>query len=265
MKAFKIYKYEKGSLGLVSDPVAEEAMMKVDVNRKYSFEVALSPEDLDEFVIGHLFSQGFIGSRNDIESIEIEGKGDLYHAAVSIPNIPVDIQQSGRNYNIIWTECGTIPHDQLVKDKYDIISIERLEPSLLFRILESSKGLFEGYKETGAYHYSILYDERGDILAVGTDIGRHTAFDKMMGKALINGVEDLKDKMVFTTGRISTDIVIKTLNCGIPLLMSRGAPLSGAINLARFHGLTLVGFLRGKRFNLYSNFDSLGKPMENIK
>ncbi len=265
MKSFKIYKIEKGNIRKVLDPVAEEAMMKMVINDAYSFEVALSPGDLEEFVTGHLFSQGFIGSRNDIENIKIEGKGDLYHATVSISNIRMDMQRTSRNYNIIWTECGSIPHDQLVRDKYDIKSINRLDPALLFQVLEASKDLFEGYRETGAYHYSVLYDGKANILAVGSDIGRHTAFDKMMGKALIDGLEDLGDKMVFTTGRISTDIVIKTLNCSIPLLISRGAPLSGAINLARFHGLTLVGFLRGKRFNLYSNLESLNEHNENVK
>jgi FdhD protein len=100
---------------------------------------------------------------------------------------------------------------------------------------------------------------KGSLITHGYDIGRHNAFDKMIGKVVIGDLCDLKETIAFSTGRLSSDIVLKALRCKIPCLISRSAPLEGAVNLAREHDLTLIGFLRGKRFNLYTNFEALEK------
>lgn len=112
-------------------------------------------------------------------------------------------------------------------------------------------GLAEGFRLTGAYHYAFLFDPALRLVASGEDIGRHNAVDKAIGGALLAG-RHLGDLVLFTTGRASAEIALKALRAGIPLVASQGAALMGAIALARRHNLGLIGFLRGRRFNLYS-------------
>jgi len=264
MKNYKIRKYSKGIFTKVMDPVAEEIMLKVEINSKFTFEVALSPMDINEFVTGHLFAQGMISSLDDILQLEVQSKGDLYNVKVEIKYLDPGLRESKRNYNIIWTECGNILDHQFEKGKYNIRPVSDLKPELLFELLERTKEMFDDYQTTGAHHSTILYDLDRDNMVQGVDIGRHSAFDKMIGKALLNGITSFDRMLVFSTGRLSSDIVLKTLNCSIPVLVSRGAPLSGAINLAKHHNLTLIGFLRGHRFNLYTNLESMNNDSEII-
>ncbi|RLG71378.1 MAG: hypothetical protein DRO11_04600, partial [Methanobacteriota archaeon] len=109
----------------------------------------------------------------------------------------------------------------------------------------------EEFRLTGAYHYAIIFDSSLDLVAKAKDIGRHNAVDKVVGEVLLCG-GSFSDSVLFTTGRISKEIVLKCLRCGIPLLVSRGAVLLGAVSLAKRYNLGLVGFLRGQRFNIYS-------------
>nr|NIP36735.1 sulfurtransferase FdhD [Thermoplasmata archaeon]NIS13888.1 sulfurtransferase FdhD [Thermoplasmata archaeon]NIS21729.1 sulfurtransferase FdhD [Thermoplasmata archaeon]NIT79324.1 sulfurtransferase FdhD [Thermoplasmata archaeon]NIU50762.1 sulfurtransferase FdhD [Thermoplasmata archaeon] len=109
----------------------------------------------------------------------------------------------------------------------------------------------ELFIETGAFHYAFLVDREGAVLMEAFDVGRHTAVDKVVGKALTAGL-DLAALALYTTGRISSDVARKCVQAGIPLVISRGAPLTGAISIAGKNNLGMVGFLRGGRFNVYS-------------
>ncbi|NOX44280.1 MAG: hypothetical protein GXO72_00875, partial [Caldiserica bacterium] len=107
------------------------------------------------------------------------------------------------------------------------------------------------FRLTGAYHYAFLFDRELRIRAVAKDIGRHNAVDKVLGAELL-GTGDFGERILFVTGRISADIALKALRAGVPLVASPGAALLGAVALARRYNLGLVGFLRGRRFNLYA-------------
>jgi len=107
-------------------------------------------------------------------------------------------------------------------------------------------------------HACALADEN-DLLLYAEDVGRHNAFDKIVGMAVLGDVA-LADKLVITTGRLSGEIVAKAFNCGVPMLASRSAVTDLAVELARRSGMTLVGFLRGRRLNVYTGYQRVREP-----
>ena len=111
------------------------------------------------------------------------------------------------------------------------------------------------FLDTGGVHSCALCDIN-KIIIFKEDIGRHNALDKVLGKALLEDI-DFRDKIILTSGRISSEILIKTAKRQIPVIVSRSAPTSLSIDIAKKLNITLIGFARGKRMNIYSNFSTL--------
>jgi FdhD protein len=128
----------------------------------------------------------------------------------------------------------------------------RIDPELLCTLPDAIRHQQAVFERTGGLHAAALFDESGDLLALREDIGRHNAVDKLIGWALLNHQVPLSRHILLVSGRGGFEIVQKSLAAGIPMLASVSAPSSLAVKLAREMGMTLVGFLRGRRFILYS-------------
>jgi FdhD protein len=128
----------------------------------------------------------------------------------------------------------------------------RLDPEVLCRLPETLRSEQAVFSRTGGLHAAALFDSAGQLLALHEDIGRHNAVDKIAGWALLHGHLPLSQHVMLVSGRGGFEIAQKALAMGIPILASVSAPSSLAVRLARELGLTLVGFLRGRRFIVYS-------------
>ena len=158
-----------------------------------------------------------------------------------------------KNYNIVWTECGSLPEIQKRKGER-LKSIESkftLRAKEILGIQGKMRERIKGLEKTGGVHFAGLFDKNLELRYFSFDVGRHNAVDKVIGMNFLDE-EGFEDKVLFTTGRISSDIVVKCLRARIPVVVSKNSPLYTAISLARKYKLCLIGYLRGKRFDIFS-------------
>ncbi len=271
MKKIEITQYKNNELRKIQDPVAEEAIAHIELNDEVSFDTIISPvgphegDDIKSYVYGNLFTEGFIRSPEEVLKYQDKRKGDIINVKLELQNFEARKKFLARNYNIIWTECGSLPELKRPLDRLEKIDTNiKLKSEDLFKIHDLIKDKTTLFKETGAYHYAFLFSPAMELIENACDIGRHNAVDKVIGRQLLAEPynENLfADKLLFSTGRISSDIVLKCLRARLPILISRGAPLGTAVELARKYNLGLVGFLRygARRFNVYSNEDIFEK------
>ncbi len=254
VEELKIDRYQNGEYKKVTDYLVAECLLQVSINTDLTLNMVLTPEMIKFFIYGHLFSKGFVKSSDEILEIAVHEYKNRIRSAVKLTNPPQGFKD--KETQILWTGCAS------GAESAEYINLEKIKSSLqisaqkLIDIPGKVRKNTPGFKLTGAYHYAFLFDKGANLLLQAKDIGRHNAVDKVIGEALLEGTA-LHDKMLYTTGRISSDIVLKSLRAKIPLLVSRSAPLAQAVKLAREYNLGVVGFLRGKRFNIYSGSEIL--------
>ena len=221
-----------------------------------------TPGHDDELAMGFLFGEGILNGQSDVAEIEFPAvEGEKSRSCVRIQlraGVTVDLKQLDRNF-YTTSSCG-------VCGKASLAAVRRLIRGPLpsggeeFRIaaatihqmsgrLRESQEIFE---QTGGLHAAALFDGAGDLCLVREDVGRHNAVDKIMGAKLLEGRIPLKERVLFVSGRASFELVQKAVRAGIPILAAVGAPSSLAIELAEASGMTLLGFVRDDRFNIYS-------------
>lgn len=213
------------------DPVIVEHLLTILVNDKPCTTLTCSPEHLVPLVVGHLFAQGRIKSIEWIDSIELSDDCTTTSVTLMPGRILLDTPQLND-----WH--GATPMIPKAFDKE--------------RIFAQATSLYESadwFFKTGAAHSSSL-SFGGEIKYRFADVSRHNTIDKLIGQALMDG-RDLTQAVLFTSGRIPLDMLSKVVRCGIPVVCSRSAPTTAALALAKQLGITLIGFVREGRMNLY--------------
>ena len=128
----------------------------------------------------------------------------------------------------------------------------RISASMLLGLGRAMRDMQTVYRQVGGTHSAALFDAQGKGVTLAEDIGRHNAVDKAVGHCLLRGIA-LEDKLLITSGRASYEMAVKAVRTGIPIVATISAPTSLAVQLAQDHGLTLVGYLRGGRMNVYTH------------
>jgi FdhD protein len=233
--------------------ITEEVPLTIEVNGKELVTLLASPRDLQDLVVGFLFTSGLINSRDMVESLVIDE--ERWRANVLVAQgIPEEMV-----FKRIYTSgCGK---GIIFHNPFDLMQRAKIPPGFRIpagRITEIMRTFLKGseeYRETGGVHSSALADGE-KILSFREDIGRHNALDKVIGDALSRGM-DFGDKVMFTSGRISSEIMSKILRCRVPVFVARGAPTNQAVKMAREINLTMIGFARGIRMSVYSGAERL--------
>lgn len=254
-----VSEWQDGKLRRVEDYLVAEEPLEIRVNGQPLNVTMRTPGHDVELAAGFLFTEGLIKDGNQIRKIKHGGtpaeqqRGNVI--AVELCGAEYDPKRLQRNF-FAASSCGICG-----KDSIDAIRVRGAKPpnenfrfnaDLLCELPEKLKSSQAIFDRTGGLHAAAAFSENGELVILREDIGRHNAVDKVVGYGLLNGLLPFSDQVLLVSGRGGFEIIQKALVAGFPLLASVSAPSSLAVQLARELGLTLVGFLRGRRFIVYS-------------
>jgi FdhD protein len=244
-QSVKIICGKQDSFRHITDKVVREFPLKIIVNEQDLVTLVCTPAHLDQLAVGYAFSKGLLNSKDDIEQIIDSDEG----ICLTLRNKTALIDK--KCPKIITSSSGKV-------SQCDDIKGLRLAPRNskvpYYSIYEMADVLSSGselFKDTGGVHTALLSDHHKSFTLFREDIGRHNAVDKVIGFMILNQVLP-EDKVLVISGRVSSEILIKTARSGISILVSRSAPTDLAVSLANQLGITLIGFVRGKRMNIYA-------------
>ena len=233
------------------DLVVSETPLTIFVNDQELVTLLCSPTHQKNLAIGFLFSEGIFSKKEEIETIILnENKGIVWVKS----NKKFEIDDDFRNGRTITSGCARGLTFHKVFDGWNgeyITSKLTVKANIISDISAELKQNSSLYQKSGGAHSATLY-QQNNFLFSREDIGRHNAVDKIIGECLIKDIS-CDDKILMTSGRVSSEILLKAARWKFPVLISRTAPTSAAVKLADELGSTLIGFARGKRMNVYTN------------
>jgi FdhD protein len=219
-----------------------------------------TPGDDVGLAAGFLFTEGIIAGLDELEGVKRVGVNAV--EARLRPGARLDPAKLDR-HSFVSSSCGACGKRSIaavrVLSRHQVVPGEpRVEPEVVHGLPQALRVGQSGFARTGGIHASGLFDATGRMLGLREDVGRHNALDKLIGVELLADRIPLTDCIVLVSGRVSFELVQKAAIAGVPILGAVGAPSSLAVELAHEFGMTLLGFVRDARFNVYSDFGRIG-------
>ena len=214
--------------------VATEHILSVSVNGIPAFRLSCTPGDLAELVLGRLYTERLIRSLTEVEDLFICGKGEIAEvtlsdkAAFSPAEKDIPTCCTGNESFLSGREDAGLRH----------LPEKEIDPDRIFRLSESFRQDSELHRSTGGTHSCYILNGKGEIRSF-EDVGRHNALDKAVGHMLLSGYVP-EDCILFTTGRVAADLIVKAIASGIPILVSKAVPTDEAIRFADEYGMKLI-------------------------
>lgn len=228
-----------------------------------------TPGHDEELAAGLLFAEGVLSARSDLRGLDRPADPRLapeLRANVLVATLsPPALERAGRlgRGTVMGSACGvcgkTSIENVLPEGAARLESGLAVAPEVLYALPERLRERQSVFAQTGGLHAAALFDPRGELMAAREDIGRHNATDKLLGSCWLAGKLPMSESILVVSGRAGFEIAQKAFAAGIPVLASVSAPSSLAVELAESVGLTLVAFLRGRRFNIYSHPERIGR------
>lgn len=249
-----IYRYDGGRVEPLEGETVSEFPLLLTVNGQELATLIASPHDLRFLVAGFLRLQGFVTSVDDFLILSVCNDSGM-------ANVRVRGEVPSRLTPVLTSGCGTGITFHLPEARHAAPGAEgederRFTPGEVFALMDELARRAEGYRRHGGIHSAAVGDGNS-LLLYAEDIGRHNTLDRIAGEALLKNI-DLKGKMLVTSGRVSVEMVAKALLLGITLIASRTAPTDMAVRMGEEAGATIVGYVRGGRFNVYTHPERLG-------
>ena len=256
----QVSEWDDGKLRRKDDYLAAEEPLEIRVGDEPLSVTMRTPGHDRELAAGFLFTEGLIQRREQIVNLESAepkdgtNRGNVIQAELA-PDAAPDFVKMKRHF-FAASSCGICGKASIDSIRARLLAAPnpdfRLDAELLVRLPDALRSSQDVFQRTGGLHAAALFDPRGKLLVLREDIGRHNAVDKVIGWALLEGHVPLADSVLLVSGRGGFEIVQKAIIAGVPVVASVSAPSSLAVQLARELRLTLIGFLRGRRFVIYA-------------
>lgn len=250
-----IYTYSNGRLEPKQGEIVREFPLVLHVNGREIATLIASPHDLRFLVAGFLRLQGFVDSVDDFHMLSVcEDFG--------IANVRIKGELPERLKPVLTSGCGTgitFTLPVAAKQCGNVGGASSVEPAAVFALMDALAREADNYRSHGGIHSAAVGEPDGAILLYAEDLGRHNTLDRIAGEALLKKV-DLNGKMLVTSGRVSTEMAAKAAQLGIAIIASRTSPTDMAVKMCADAGITLVGYLRGNKFNVYAHRERLAVP-----
>jgi FdhD protein len=243
----RVYKKGRGKPERIKDTVTVEHALTIRLDENELVTLLCSPEKLEYLAIGFLCSEGLIKTKKDIEKIVLDETKSVVEIT-SAEKRKVDDDLVSKRF--IGSSGGKGISAGSTNSKV-VESTLTITPAAIFGIIEEFVHQSEVFEATGGVHSAALCDT-SHVLVFSEDIGRHNAIDKVFGECMINEIPT-DGHILVTSGRVSSEIVNKVVKRNIPILISKSAPTNRGVELAADLGITLIGFARKGRMNLYSH------------
>ena len=213
-----------------------------------------TPGNDAELAAGFLFTEGIIRDVNNIQEIKEQSSFNKTTIVLKEGFIP-DLSNADRNFYTTSScgVCGKSSMDAIktVSSFRDIRDQLRIRPEILYGLQDTLKRSQQIFEDTGGIHASAFFDVSGTLLLMREDVGRHNALDKLIGASMLANMLPLDNGVLLLSGRASFELIQKSVMAGIRIIAAVGAPSSLAVELAKENNITLIGFLRTDRFNIY--------------
>lgn len=252
-----VWQVEGGQSTPASDRVAAEVALEVRLQGE-SFAVIMRTPGADhDLAAGFLYTEGVIRGPGDVKQIESTESPNIVNVRLTPQRAEILPELLGNRRQVAMNSscglCGRRTLESLKIDRPALAVQWKLSADTIAKLPDRLRTAQAVFSETGGLHAAGLFDPLGALEASAEDVGRHNAVDKLIGRTLVAGRLPLSDRLLFVSGRSSFEIVQKAFLAGIPLIAAVSAPSSLAVDLARTAGITLLGFVRGDRFNVYSH------------
>jgi FdhD protein len=238
------------------DFVAEETPLHIFLNQMHYATILCSPNQLKELAIGHLLSEGILKSIEEVKETHLEENGKCVVRLQKEVDVEKRVQASQPLTRLITSACGSPDYWPLSK-LVDRLNIPKVPSNLYLEakvVLDSVKHLntvAETFRKTGGVHIAAIYSSDSELKAFAEDVGRHNAVDKAIGACVLERL-DFGNCFLASSGRLSGDIVLKAARMKVQAIASLAAALYSGVEIAKQTGVTLIGFARGRRMNIYT-------------
>ena len=254
----EIVRWDKGEMSLLGDDVVVESSLDLVLNDRNLVTLMCSPEDRRVLALGYLKSEGIIEGLDDVTEISFDR--DKKSIELIVGHDSFDPDSYFERKRTLTSSCGKA--SAIIENLEDLqVGIANPEEfPRVTKLTELMKGLqkkAELFRKTGGSHTAALANTES-IEYLSEDIGRHNAIDKVIGKAVVDG-RGLEELTLLTSGRLSSEMVLKGIRSSIPVIVSRSAPTTLAVRMGRLTGIVMVGFVRGNRLSVYSGEDKFDR------
>ncbi|MBD3256037.1 MAG: formate dehydrogenase accessory sulfurtransferase FdhD [Candidatus Lokiarchaeota archaeon] len=245
----------------VLDVVLIEKPVDIIIDSEPLVNIICLPKDLKELSVGFLYSIGIIDNFKEIKSVSIDELESKVNIQLKDPStFDLDSLEINPVSRVVETTCGiSSPWRNFIKKTLDSAKEHlkattkvRIQKDAIFKSIIAMQKNTVLFRETGGCHGAAVFDLEGNMMSSKEDIGRHNAIDKVIGDMLIQE-KSFKEVFLTSTGRLTGDSVLKAIRAKVPILASVSAAIESGIRLAYAYGITLVGFVRGSRMNIYSH------------